>query len=175
MHDEAELERALELDCRLIGINNRNLNTFETDLATTAAAGAAACPRDRIVVAESGLFTPADIARLAAPASRTFLIGESLMRQADVAAATRALLRRSRTMHEAEPHEQSSPTSTRRARRAWSMSRQGRDRAHGRRGRLRGHGAARRSRSCQSGDTPKGDVLAIARIAGIMAAKRTPS
>lgn len=91
VHDGAELERALRLESPLIGINNRDLNTFETSLETTRTL-AKRVPEDRMVISESGLFTPDDLADMAAHGARAFLIGESLMRQADVAAATRALL-----------------------------------------------------------------------------------
>ena len=91
VHDEEELDRALALKSPLLGVNNRNLKTFETDLATTERL-AARIPEGKDLVAESGLFTPADLARLAQVGARRFLIGESLMRQKDVTAATRAIL-----------------------------------------------------------------------------------
>lgn len=93
VHQEDELERALRLQSRLIGINNRDLHTFKTSL-TVCEQLASKMPKDRIAVAESGLNSPADLARLARSGVSTFLIGESLMRQSDVAAATHAMLAR---------------------------------------------------------------------------------
>ena len=93
VHDRAELERATLLKSPLIGINNRNLHTFEVTLETTRQL-ARLVPEDRLIVAESGLFTPADLADVAADGARCFLIGEALMRQADVTEATRAILAR---------------------------------------------------------------------------------
>ena len=91
VHNADELARAFRLKTRLIGINNRDLKSLKTDLATTERL-AASVPQGRIVVSESGLSTPAHLARMARAGVRSFLIGEALMRQSDVAAATRALL-----------------------------------------------------------------------------------
>jgi indole-3-glycerol phosphate synthase len=91
VHDAEELDRAGRLESRLIGINNRNLKTFETTLDTTRQL-AKRVPHDRIVVSESGLSTPRDLADMAMFGARVFLIGESLMRQDDVEKATRTLI-----------------------------------------------------------------------------------
>jgi len=91
VHDERELTRALKRRSRLIGVNNRDLKTFETTLATSKRL-APRIPRDRIAVGESGIFAPRDLEELAEAGISTFLVGESLMRQGDVEAATRALL-----------------------------------------------------------------------------------
>ncbi len=91
VHDAPELERATALKSPLLGINNRNLKTFETSLDTTRVLARLAPPH-RLLVCESGLSTPSDLAEMAATGARAFLIGESLMRQPDVEAATRAIL-----------------------------------------------------------------------------------
>ena len=102
VHTAEDLERARLLKSRLVGINNRDLHTFKTSLTVTEQL-APKIPRDRVVVAESGLNASADLARLADVGVSTFLIGESLMRQADVTGATRAILARS-PAHSAAGH-----------------------------------------------------------------------
>jgi indole-3-glycerol phosphate synthase len=97
VHNEEELERASLLKSPLMGINNRNLKTFDVTLDTTRTLSRLV-PHDRMIVCESGLNTSADLADMARYGARTFLIGESLMRQDDVAAATRALLSAPATM-----------------------------------------------------------------------------
>lgn len=91
VHDGEELDRALKLKSPLLGVNNRNLKTLAVDIATTEAL-AARVPAGKILVAESGLYTKADLDRMAKCGARCFLVGESLMRQADVEVATRLLL-----------------------------------------------------------------------------------
>ena len=91
IHDEAELERALRLQSGLVGINNRDLKTFHTDLATTMKI-APLVPDDRLIIAESGIADSADVARLVEADIRCFLVGETLMRRDDVEEATRNLL-----------------------------------------------------------------------------------
>ena len=93
VHTREEMDRAIDLGATLIGINNRNLHTFDVTLATTENL-APRIPADRIIVAESGMFAPTDLARLEKVRAQTYLIGESLMRQADVASATKLILTR---------------------------------------------------------------------------------
>jgi indole-3-glycerol phosphate synthase len=90
-HDESEIERATDLGADMIGINNRDLRTFVTDLAVTERLSEK-IPSTALIITESGIFTPADAARLARAGASAMLVGESLMRQADVALATRTLL-----------------------------------------------------------------------------------
>ena len=161
VHDRAELDRALRLDARLIGINNRDLKTLKVDLKT-AEALAPLVPKGRIAVGESGLNTPDDLDRLAAAGARCFLVGESLMREQDVAAATRKLLRLPDLSH----------VDSRGRARMVDVS----DKAETDRVAVAGALVVMKPATLarvQAGEIAKGDVLATARLAGIMAAKRT--
>ena len=91
VHNRGELDRALKLKSPMLGVNNRNLKTLTVDLATTEAL-ASAVPADRMLICESGLYNAADLSRMAEVGARCFLIGESFMRQDDVAAAVRSIL-----------------------------------------------------------------------------------
>jgi len=165
VHDGAELDRALRLGVRMIGINNRDLKTLRTDLATTERL-APEVPADRLVVAESGIRRPEDLDRLAAAGARCFLVGETLMREPDLTAATRRLL----------GLPPSGPVFT-------HLDAEGRarmvdvsDKAETDRLAVAGARVVMRPETLErirAGDVAKGDVLAVARLAGIMAAKRT--
>jgi indole-3-glycerol phosphate synthase len=161
VHDGEELDRALRLAVRMIGINNRNLKTLVTDLATTERL-MPEVPADRLVVAESGIRRPEDLDRLAAAGARCFLVGETLMREPNVAAATRHLLGLPTFTHlDAEG----------RARMVDVSDKDETDRVA-----VAGARVVMRRETLErirSGDVAKGDVLAVARLAGIMAAKRT--
>ncbi len=161
VHDRAELDRALRLEARLIGINNRNLKTFKVDLHTTEEL-ALLVPPGHIIVGESGIAAPADLDRLAACGARCFLVGESLMRAGDVAAATRRLLRLPDLTHtDIEGRAQMVDVS--------DKAETDRIAVAGARVVMKPETLAR----IRAGEIAKGDVLAVARLAGIMAAKRT--
>jgi indole-3-glycerol phosphate synthase len=91
VHDEAEMEKALQTDCTLIGVNNRNLRTFATDLGTTGRL-ASMMPSNRLLVAESGINSRGDIVRLRSDGAAAFLVGETLMREDDIGAKLQELL-----------------------------------------------------------------------------------
>jgi indole-3-glycerol phosphate synthase len=165
VHDGAELDRALGLGVRMIGINNRNLKTLQTDLATTERL-APEVPADRMVVAESGIRCADDLDRLAAAGARCFLVGETLMREPDVAAATRRLLRLP-PLGPAFTHLDAEG----RARMVDVSDKAETDRVAAAAARVVMH--RNTLERIRSGDVAKGDVLAVARLAGIMAAKRT--
>jgi len=152
VHDAEELERAKMLKSPLMGINNRNLKTFETTLDTTRTLSRMV-PADRLIVAESGLTTTDDLADLARYGARTFLIGESLMRQQDVAQATRALL--SGKAHMVDVSDKNVTSRIAVAEGFITMT-------------------AQTLALITEGRADKGDVLGIARLAGIMGGHSRP-
>jgi cyclic pyranopterin phosphate synthase len=169
VHDEAELTRALKLKVRLIGINNRDLKTLKVELATTERL-APLVPKESDVVCESGLEQPGDLARMARIGVRRFLVGEALMRQPDVTAATRALLARP----EAAMLTTGGFTHFDSEGRALMVDVS--DKAVTERTATAGASVImlpETLRQIMAGGIKKGDVLAVARLAGIMAAKRT--
>jgi indole-3-glycerol phosphate synthase len=182
VHDEAELERAVRIDTGLIGINNRDLRTFETRLETTERL-APMVPRGRLIVAESGIATNADLSRLSRAGVRAFLVGESLMRQNDVTAATKALLTPGGTVTGMMGSQEiaQAPRST--GSKFTHLNERGEAHmvdvsvkaATEREALAEGfvHMRAETLALLLEGAAKKGDVLATARIAGIMAAKRT--
>jgi len=161
VHDRTELDCALRLETRLIGINNRDLKSLKVDLRTTEKL-APLVPPGRVIVGESGINDPADLDRLAAAGARSFLVGESLMRSGDVAAATRRLLRLPDLTHiDAEGRAHMVDVS---------------DKAETDRLAIAGARVVMKPATLArigAGEIAKGDVLAVARLAGIMAAKRT--
>jgi indole-3-glycerol phosphate synthase len=170
VHDGAELDRALRLGVRMIGINNRDLKTLQTDLAATERL-APEVSADRIVVAESGVRRAEDLDRLAAAGARCFLVGETLMREPDVTAAVRRLLRLPPHAGEGREGVFTHLDAEGRARMV-DVS----DKAETDRVAVAGARVVMRPETLErirSGDVAKGDVLAVARLAGIMAAKRT--
>jgi indole-3-glycerol phosphate synthase len=165
IHDEAELERALRLEVRMIGINNRNLKTLKTDLATTKRL-APEVPPDRMIIAESGIRSPADLDRLATAGARCFLVGETLLREPDLTAATRRLLRLP------APNPGFTHLDAEGRARMVDIS----DKGETDRVAVAGARVVMRPQTLErirAGEVAKGDVLAVARLAGIMAAKRT--